>query len=51
MYPPFPVKAQPADIRLDGLNEFRTLAVRIGVIKPQGTSTLEVPCQAKIQAN
>ena len=46
-----PVKAQPADIRLDGLNKFRTLTVRIGVVKPQGASTLKVPRETEVQAD
>ena len=47
----FPIKAEPADIGLDGFNKFGALAIRIGVIEPQSATSLEVLSKAKVETD
>ena len=46
-----PLKTEPVDVFLDGINKFLTLLGRIGVIEAQVTETLVFLRQGEIEAN
>ena len=45
------IEPQPADIFLDGLDEFDVFRLGVGVVEPQVTHTGVLLCDAEIQAN